>query len=128
MTKKAVTFSHRVFTGFTHAKVGYRPQLCHPACPGVPWDRSYPGFPEQEIRGSVAEGPAVSLRPHANADKQSTKPATILVETHALPYNQRTTCTKLNLIVSTWVKLIAAAYVLIQGFDGVKREVLMLLA
>jgi hypothetical protein len=22
-----------------------RPPLCHPACPGVPWDRSEPGFP-----------------------------------------------------------------------------------
>jgi hypothetical protein len=20
-------------------------QNCHPACPGVPWDRSVPGFP-----------------------------------------------------------------------------------
>src|ERR1700677_754135 len=28
----------------------------------------------QEIRGSVGEGPAVSLRPHANADKRSTNP------------------------------------------------------
>jgi hypothetical protein len=24
---------------------GAPPPLCHPACPGLPWDRSYPGFP-----------------------------------------------------------------------------------
>ncbi len=23
-----------------HAEVSHRPKLCHPACPGVPWDRS----------------------------------------------------------------------------------------
>jgi hypothetical protein len=65
----------------THAKEGDRPPLCHP-------DWSGPGFPKsqyrtrcananyagQEIRGSVREGPAVSLGPHANADKRSTNP------------------------------------------------------
>jgi hypothetical protein len=76
----------------THAKVGHRLQICHP-------DRSGPGFPTSryrprqrmrlsvkaarssptplnwtEIRGSGGEGPAVSLGPHANADKRSVVP------------------------------------------------------
>jgi hypothetical protein len=33
-----------------YAKVGHRPQLCHPACPGVPWDRSGLGFPTSRYR------------------------------------------------------------------------------
>jgi hypothetical protein len=28
----------------THAKVDHCPQLCHPDCPGVPWDWSGPAF------------------------------------------------------------------------------------
>jgi hypothetical protein len=28
----------------TNTKVGRHPQLCHPACPGVPWDWSGPAF------------------------------------------------------------------------------------
>jgi hypothetical protein len=56
----------------TEPKVCHRPQPCHPACPGVPWDRRGHGFPGQEIRGSVGEGPAVSLGPHANLDKRPT--------------------------------------------------------
>jgi hypothetical protein len=67
----------------TQAKVSHCPKLCHP-------DRSGPGFPGQEIRGSVGEGPAVSLGLHATADKRSTNRPNSL-ETHALPYNQRIT-------------------------------------
>jgi hypothetical protein len=39
-----------------------RPPLCHPACPGLPWDRSVPGFPtswhsqEPRMRLSVEKG------------------------------------------------------------------------
>jgi hypothetical protein len=55
-------------------------------------------------RGSVGEGPAVSLGPQANLDKgYSTNP--ILFEIQPAPHNQRITCTPSQVYSLIWTEL-----------------------
>jgi hypothetical protein len=75
------------------------PQRTRISCIAVPPKATYAAFRKEsrakfanaakldkEIRGSVGEGPAVSLGPHANLDNRSTTNP-ILFETHSIPHN-----------------------------------------
>jgi len=74
---------------------------------------SWTGNPE-ERRGEpalseVERGPAVSLGPHANANKRS-KANPILFETQAPPHNQRITCTPSTIYSLIWTAACSAFY------------------